>query len=423
MRASALAALTFALAVLSCTPATSARATQDEPQAKTQHQTDLASVLPEDEQLDSKALLELTEWIRDQHIPVFSLLISRNGRVVYEMYTSHVRPDDAHFQMSVTKSVVSALIGIAIDRGYVGGPDAPITTTIPRRIFGGDANFARFQLVTVRHVLGMSALDAPDVPRFRTPEALALQRRFWSVENRVALALEQPLLAKPGVSFQYNDVTPMLATGVLQYATGRSALEFAEENLFKPMKFRNYEWMHQDPAGIDNGGYGLRLRPVDMQKFGILYLNSGRWEGRQLVASNWVALSFSPWNRTRTELREPNYGWFWWTRSGGPAGTVHSAVGWKGQRIAVVPDRKIVVTMTACIQDDSEVRVFNEVIDRFLVRALRSDATMPRDTAVQARLAAAVDRMRDYSVTCPGGDDRMVPSATPKGKHVSFRNP
>jgi hypothetical protein len=98
-------------------------------------------------------------------------------------------------------------------------------------------------------------------------------------------------------------------------------------------------------------------------------------------------------------------------------------VGWKGQRIAVLPDKKIVVTMTACIQDDSAVRVFDEVIDRFLMRSLRSDATLPRDPAVQARLAAAVVRMRDYSAPCPGGDDRMVPSAAPKGKHVSFRNP
>ena len=91
----------------------------------------------------------------------------------------------------------------------------------------------------------------------------------------------------------------MLAVGALQYVTGKGALEFAEEALFRPLDFRNYEWMHQDVSGIDNGGYGLRLRPIDMQKFGILYLHHGNWNGKQLISKNWVDSSFEPWNRSR----------------------------------------------------------------------------------------------------------------------------
>lgn len=384
---------------------------------------DVASAAPEDEGLDSHTVIKLTEWIRDQHIPIFSFLISRNGRLVYELYTSSLSRDHAHYQMSVTKSVVSALIGIAIDRGFISGPDAPITETLPRRLFASDTDAARFQSVTVRHVLGMSALDAPDPPRATTPDALARQRRFWSAPNRVAFALEQPLLATPGRSYQYNDVTPMLATGIIQYATGKTALEFAEEHLFKPMGFRNYEWMHQDPSGIDNGGYGLRLRPLDMQKFGVLYLSGGVWRGNPLISRSWVERSFSPWNRSRADAREPNYGWFWWTYDGGSGWKAHVADGWKGQRIAVLPRQKLVVTMTACIQDGTEGRVFNDLIDRFVVPSVRGDTPPRGNPATQSRLTALLEEVRtSFSPTCAGIEDRMIPSVFPKGRRVPFRN-
>ena len=250
-------------------------------------QDDGVAGAPEDEGVDSGTIVALTEWLRDQRIPIFSFLISRNGRLVYELYTSSLTRNHAHYQMSATKSVVSALVGIAIDQGLISGPNAPITETLPRQLFASDADVARFRSVTVRHVLGMSALDAPDPPRVTTPEAVARHLRFRSAHNRVKFALEQPLLATPGRAYQYNDVTPALAVGIVQYATGKTALEFAEDRLFGPMGFRNYEWIHQDPSGIDLGGFGLRLRPIDMQKFGVLYLNGGVWRGNALISRSW----------------------------------------------------------------------------------------------------------------------------------------
>jgi CubicO group peptidase (beta-lactamase class C family) len=148
--------------------------------------------------LDSRDLIELTRWIRDRNVPVFSVPVSRNGRLAYELYTSALTRDHAHYQMSVTKSVVSALVGIAIDQRLIGGPDAAITDTLPRQLFGTDADVARFRSVTVRHVLGMSALKAPDPPRSVTPEALERKRRFLSAPSRVAFALKQPLLIGHG---------------------------------------------------------------------------------------------------------------------------------------------------------------------------------------------------------------------------------
>jgi CubicO group peptidase (beta-lactamase class C family) len=381
---------------------------------------DVPPVAPEDEGLDSRRLIELTEWIRDRRIPLFSVLVSRDGRLVYELYTSSLTRAHAHYQMSVTKSVVSALVGIAIDRGLIRGADAPITEALPPSLFAGAADVARFRRVTLRHVLGMSVLDASDPPRDQSPGAVARHARFLAAPNRVRFALEQPLLAMPGASYQYNDVTPMLATGALQYATGVTALQFADEHLFGPMGFRHHEWMHQDAAGLDLGGYGLRLRPIDMQKFGVLYLNGGSWHGRALVSRGWVERSFTPWNRSQADAREANYGWFWWAVTGRRGWRAHVANGWKGQRIGVLPRERLVVTMTGCIDDGMGDQVFAEVLDRFVVPAVGPHRRRG-DARLHARLTALLEDVRTTVTTsCAGNEERMVPSVAPKSRRVSF---
>ena len=362
-------------------------------------------------------LVQLTRWLRDTPIPVFSILVSRHGRLVYELYTSSFDRDDAHYLMSVTKSVLSALVGIAIERHLLPGPDAPMADALPRALFPGDADVARFRGVTLRQVLGMQGLDAPDPPRDKSPGAWARYHRFWTAPNRLAHVLGEPLLEG---GFQYNDSTPTLVTGALQYATGKTAFDFAEETLFGPMGFRNAEWMHQDASGIDNGGYGLRLRPVDMQKFGLLYLRHGVWNGRQLVPEAWVARSFEPWNRSRPEAAQPDYGWFWWEYDYGPGWKVHVANGWKGQRIAVIPEQDIVLTMTGCIEDDTEHALFEELVKKVLVPSVAqgAGAAAPKDPR---ELDALLDEVhRGPSRLGDWIEYRMVPSTAPKAKRRPF---
>ncbi len=362
-------------------------------------------------------LVQLTRWIRDTPIPLFSLLVSRHGKLVYELYTSSFDRDDAHYLMSVTKSVVSALVGIAIDRHLLPGPDATVGELLPRDLFPSDADAARFRGVTLRQVMGMQGLDAPDPPRDKSPEALARYHRFWTAPSRLRFVLGEPLL---GQGFQYNDATPTLATGVLQYATGKTVLELAEETLFGPMGFRNEEWLHQDASGLDNGGYGLRLRPVDMQKLGLLYLHHGVWNGRQLLSADWVARSFEPWNRSRPDAAQPDYGWFWWAYDFGPGWSAHVANGWKGQRIAVFPDQDIVLTMTACIEDGSEHALFEELVKKVLMPSVAEGTTAgpPKDPreldALLDQVHGGAPRLGDWI------EYRMVPSAAPKMKRRPF---
>jgi CubicO group peptidase (beta-lactamase class C family) len=377
---------------------------------------------PDEQGIDARPLMKLAERIRDGNLPIFSFLISRNGVLVYELYTASLTRDDAHYLMSVTKSFTSALMGAAIDQHLVGPPETSVADALPSSLFASEADRARFRNVTIKDVLGMSALDAQVPPHRNLPEDRNRQKEFLASPNRTTFALTQALLPQPGVSYQYTDITPLLATGILEYATRTTALEFAERTLFLPMDFHNYEWMHEDKSGIDNGAYGLRLRPVDMQKFGILFLNGGEWEGKQLLSKDWVDRSFSPWIKSSARLSAPDYGWYWWTSSYGPHWLAHAAHGWKGQRIAVIPEKNLVVTMTGIIEDHDVETFFAQIIRDYVIASVDGTANEPArpDPALRRPLADLLEEVRKRTPMRPGMERRLIPAIEPKERHHPF---
>jgi CubicO group peptidase (beta-lactamase class C family) len=372
--------------------------------------------------VDPQKLLEMTQWLRDGPAPVLSVTISRRGKIVYELYSSKVDRNDAHYLMSVTKSVTSALVGAAIDRQLVKSAGRSVTASLPASVFPSTESLDRFEGITLKNVLGMSALDAPVSPHLKTPEAIDRGRKFFFSSNRLTFALEQAVLVHLGVDFQYTDITPLLAAGIVQYAARQSLLDFGKKTLFGAMDFQNEEWMHQDRAGIDNASYGLRLRPLDMQKFGILYLNQGCWDGQQLLPKDWVATSFLPWIKSRPGLREPNYGWYWWQDRFASGWIGHSAKGWKGQRITVVPDRQLVVTMTAIVEDDGDDRLYFELFNRFIIPAVDGKRRAGPDANLDARLKLGLNEVwTGKNAISPNTQPRMIPSSRPKELHREFR--
>jgi CubicO group peptidase (beta-lactamase class C family) len=378
---------------------------------------------PERQDVDPGKLLVLTHWVRDNPARILSLTLSRNGKVIYDLQSSRLDRNAAHYVMSVTKSITAALVGVALDRGLIKGTGSSVADNLPRGLFPGAEAFARLQTVTLKDVLGMSALDAELFPHSGTPEAKERSRRFFRSPDRLQFALEQPVLTRTGQDFQYTDVTPMLAGGIVQLATGMTLLDFGKQALFDPLGFANVEWMHQDRAGFDNAAYGLRLRPIDMQKLGILFLNKGCWENAQLIPSDWVATSFTPWIRSRPHLREPNYGWYWWVDRFASGWVGHTANGWKGQRITVVPAKALVITMTGIIEDGSEDRIYRDVLDRFVIPAVETSVPAGAPTAeLAARLASALHEVwTGKAAIGPDTERRMIPSATPKEPHDAFQ--
>jgi hypothetical protein len=189
------------------------------------------------------------------------------------------------------------------------------------------------------------------------------------------------------------------------------------------MGFENEEWMHQDSAGYDNGSFGLRLRPIDMQKFGILFLNQGCWGGRQLISKEWVATSFTPWIKSQPDNREVNYGWYWWKDRFSSGWVGHTANGWKGQRITVIPDKAVVVTMTAIIEDESENNAYRDLVNRFIIPAVEiKNPSGERMVELRTRLAAALkDINANKTAFGPKTEQRMLPSVAHKQLHQEFR--
>jgi CubicO group peptidase (beta-lactamase class C family) len=404
--------LFFVVLAASCGPTSHVEAPRGAPPMSSEIETST----PAAEGMREDELIQLTKWLRDNPLPIFSILVSRNGKLVYELYTPSIDRDDAHYMMSVTKSVLSALVGIAIDRGRMKAPESSIVDMLPASVFAHEEDRTRLAPLTLRRVMGMSGFDAPDPPRDNSPEAAARYRKFWTAPNRLVVALQQPLLPE---GFQYNDSTPTAAVGVLEYGVGESALEWAEETLFRPLGFRNYEWMHEDAAGLDNGGYGLRLRPIDMQKFGITYLQHGAFGGKQIVPSAWVERSFDAWNKSKPDAPAPDYGWFWWRYDFGKGFVAHVANGWKGQRIAVFPAQNVVVTMTACIEEAGiEHAFFSDLVTKVIEPAIENGA----GAAHQPALGELLDGVRHGRARF---DDfiqyRMVPSKAAKSTHHAFR--
>ena len=401
-------------------PAGVSRETEESPEVipyPTEPYMEFGSARPADEGVDEEKLYELAKYIRDERkLPIFSLLISRNGKLIFELYTGDIDPDASHYLMSVTKSLLSTLIGVAVDKGILPPEDKPLSQVLPDEAFKNKRQQAKFNTIKLVNVMEMSALDAPDPPRDKSSRAAARGARFFASKNRLEFALEEDLLKSPGLEHQYNDCTPALASGALSYASGKSAFDFAREYLFEPLDFQNAEWMHQDGTGIDMGGYGLRLRPIDMQKWGVLFLNNGLWEGKRIISEGWVSKAATP--TIAAGSREPNYGWFWWRQNYGTPLVFQEANGWKGQRLAINHDKQIVVSMTACIEGNEEHEFFAKIMRDYVVPSIDPSSGPKKTDALGNELLNLRKSKPRYSSSM---EERMIPSIEPKEKRRPFK--
>jgi CubicO group peptidase (beta-lactamase class C family) len=261
-----------------------------------------------------------------------SLLASRGGDIVLERYFNGTPAAHAANVKSVSKSVVSALVGIAIDRKLLAGPDAPITTYFPNLAKDPDQ---RKQRITIEDLLTMrSGLETTSNRNY----GAWVQSRNW-----VQHALAKPLFATPGTEMQYSTGNTHLLSAILTTATKTSTWQFAQDTLARPLGFTLPRWP-QDPQGVYFGGNDMLLTPRQMLAFGELYLHGGRTAQGQVVSQKWVERSFVP--RAVSPISGQQYGYGWWMRE--LAGhQAYFAWGFGGQYIILVPDLDLVVVTTS----------------------------------------------------------------------------
>jgi CubicO group peptidase (beta-lactamase class C family) len=286
---------------------------------------------PEAQGMDGGDLDQMIDAVKTRKLNLDSLLVIRNGYIVQETYFGSQSADQRHIQFSVTKSFVSTLIGIALDRGLIGGidrrvldffPEVTITDPDPR-----EEKMTLEDLLTMRSGLNWSDTDQDFNSLFR--------RTDW-----VQHMLNLPMVADPGTVFMYCSGCTNLLSAALQEAAGKTARDFGQEALFQPLGISDLVW-ETDPTGKSIGGWGLFLAPRDMAKLGYLYLNRGEWDGKRIVSAAWVDDATRKHTATDGNL---GYGYQWWTY---PSWNAYAALGRDGQTIFVIPGSKVIVVTTA----------------------------------------------------------------------------
>ncbi|MHA2407051.1 MAG: serine hydrolase domain-containing protein [Candidatus Ranarchaeia archaeon] len=298
---------------------------------------------PEEQGMSAERFEDMEAFIQNQtwRIGIHSILVVQNGYIVYEDYP-HFRLDinDTHNIYSCTKSVMSALYGIAIELGYFGELNATVLSFFPNRTI---ANLdARKQAMTLEHLLTMTTGFEWD-EWTNTSWTAVTQSGDW-----VQHILDLPMRSDPGTEW---------VSAILQETTGNTTEEFAEEHLFDPLNITEYSW-GRDPQDINVGGSDLEITPRSMAKFGYLYLHNGTWDGVQVVPRDWV-------NKSTSALYEAipgnEYGYQWWVRSNY---RLFLALGYLCQLIYVSPTTNTVIVFTGGV--DLEASFFH-LVETFII--------------------------------------------------------
>jgi CubicO group peptidase (beta-lactamase class C family) len=291
--------------------------------------TEARRVDPADTVLLSQALQRAAELPR-----LRGMLVWQDGEIVLERYVGSAGADRPTNIKSASKSVLSALVGIAIAEGHIRGIDQPISDFFPAYFARADVD-PRKRQITVGNLLSMqSGLESTSFNEYGA---------WVQSPNWVNAALAQPVVDAPGGRMLYSTGSTHLLSAILTRATGRSTWQYANETLAGPLGFRIRPWQ-RDPQGIYFGGNDMYLTPRQMLAFGQLWLNGGRLGARQIVPAEWVRESVR--RRTTSPFNGHGYGLGWWTRESGGRG-VHFAWGYGGQYVFVVPELKMVAVFTS----------------------------------------------------------------------------
>jgi CubicO group peptidase (beta-lactamase class C family) len=305
--------------------------------------------------LDSKILKNMVEAIRWSRYDVDSALVVRNGYVVLDKYFSPFNKGERHIIYSCTKSVVSTLIGIAIDEGHIEGVEVGVLEFFPNRTV---RNLNAWKMdMTLGDLLTMTAgFDAKDSYLYGR---VGLESMRDSPEP-LQYVLDLPVTEEPGTRFEYTNGVSHLLSCIISETTGMSALEFAREHLFGPLGITDAEWT-SDAQGRNWGYSSLYLAPHDMAKIGYLFLNMGEWDGEQIVPREWVEEATK---KHVDATMKDGYGFQWWVDSDG----YYLALGYQGQFIFVVPGMDLVVVFTGGSRETFDFTM--PLIDDYIIPAV-----------------------------------------------------
>ncbi len=292
--------------------------------------------------MDIKEIEKLTESLdSDMYANVYSFLILKDGKLVYEKYNQDNNENALSYLCSVTKTVTSILIGIAIDKGFITSIDEPVYQYFPEYV--PEIIDEKFKEITIKHLLTMTdGLDWYDFDR---------SLRELSRNDEVLYAFKQNIIKPNGESFRYSGLDSQILSEIITKTTGLSELEFARKYLFNPLNITNIEWGVNE-KGYNFGAKGLKLEPRAMMKIGKLLLDKGKSQGSQLVSSQWID-SMTTVTTNGGIPHGEKYGLHIWIDNVEDY-KGYFAGGFGGQFIYVVPEMELVVVITSAVDGHRE---------------------------------------------------------------------
>lgn len=384
----ALLTILLAAAVLCAPPASAQQKTQPWPTRE------WLTSSPEEQGMSSEALARLVDF--GMFNSMDSLLVARHGRIVLETQYAPFRAGLKHRVYSVTKSVTSTLVGIALKDGVLDSTDRQVVEFFADRTIASldDAKKA----MTIRHLLDMTSGIAWSEPFSGLHESVFAMEHSPDWQQFI---LDRPMAAAPGTTFDYNSGNSHLLSAILTKVTGRSALDYARQTLFGPLGIEDILWL-PDPQGISIGGYGLYLQPRDMAKVGYLYLRNGMWDGKRILSESWI----EGVRKANVAIRESwsanlRYGDQFWVI---PSRDTYMAAGLRRQLIIVMPKLDIVAVATGSSRFPSRggapatPRYSMETLVGYIAAAVKSEAALAANPVATAYLA---ERLKEAASETP----------------------
>ncbi|HEX4149120.1 MAG TPA: serine hydrolase [Pirellulales bacterium] len=315
---------------------------------------------PEAQGVSSSAILAFVEAADKQLDALHSFMLVRHGHVVAEGWWAPYNAEAPHSLFSLSKSFTSTAVGLAIAEGRISLDDA-VVKFFPEDVPAEPS--ANLKAMRISDLLRMSTGQQTEPPR--KPDAV------WTKEF-----LAEPVPFKPGTHFLYNTSATYMLSAIVQKATGTTVLDYLRPRLFQPLGIEHPTW-ETSPQGISTGGYGLSIRTEDIASFGQLYLQKGKWRGKQLVPAAWIEAATS---RQTSNGSDPKSDWaqgygyqFWRCRHGAYRGD-----GAFGQFCVVIPEQDAVIAITSGLKNMQG--VLDLVWDK-LLPAMKSSSLSPDDEA------------------------------------------
>jgi CubicO group peptidase (beta-lactamase class C family) len=337
---------------------------------------------PEAQGINSDTLNAVMNNVIKQSNTFHGIIIVRNGYTVMESYFYPYNATNKHHLHSVTKSVLSALIGIAIHEGFIKSVDQKVSDYFPEwQKPGADR---RKGTITIADLLSMRSgfqwqMSDDDI---------------WynhSVQDLAGYILNKPIINATGKDFIYNTGNSQLLSMIIQKATGKSASDYAREKLFQPLGITDYDWKTTDD-GYSYGGTKLYLKLLDMAKFGYLYLMQGKWGKNQVIPAAWVKESTEMKVKPTWASYGRPYAYHWW----GQNFPGYSARGAFGQSIFVIPEANMVVITTADLPLDKMWDILDDMVQLMLPDDMIKSKPLPENPKAYSNLLNTLKTLNNY---------------------------